>query len=137
MKNKHVHGGFKPNRIIYIGWCICGLAVFLVFQSCGIIDGTTLYANQEYILSTVNDVSVTTDKEIGIVGGMITLNKNGSIERKINHRMQDGSDQQNVNKGTYELKGSELVIEFKESTGYKWSPPKGKLEGDTLMFYNP
>lgn len=135
MKKKQVSGGVKPNRILYFGWCICSVAVLLVFQSCGIIDGKT--TNQVYVLSTVNDVAVTSDREVGIVGGMITLSKNGNIERKINHRMQDGSDQQNVNEGTYEIKGNELVIEFKDSTGYKWSPPKGKLDGDTLIFYNP
>ncbi|MEX0660944.1 MAG: hypothetical protein WEA58_06365 [Balneolaceae bacterium] len=116
--------------------CICGVLALLILQSCGINDGIIL-SKQVYILSTVNDVPVTKDKEVGIVGGMITLYKNENIERKMNHRMQDGSDQQNVYEGTYEINGNELAIEFKDSTGYRWSPPKGKLDGDTLIFYNP
>ncbi|MCC5912748.1 MAG: hypothetical protein JJU46_00105 [Balneolaceae bacterium] len=137
MKNKRLCDGIIPNRIIKSGWCICGLLALLVLQSCGINDSTSLFSKQIYTLSTVNDVQVTKDREAGIIGGMIKLHKNGKIERELSYRMQDGSDQKNVYEGTYEIDGNELKIEFKESSGYRWTPPNAKIEGATLTFYNP
>jgi hypothetical protein len=149
MNNKKVYSKIKRNRVLKTGWCFCGLLALLVFQSCGITDSSS---SQVYILSTVNNVEVTADKEAGIVGGMITLNNNGNIERKLNYRMQDGSELKNVREGTYKVKGNELKIEFenlsiyeikgneiesKQSKLSRWSPPNGKLDGNTLIFYNP
>jgi hypothetical protein len=134
MNNKQEIGGTNPNRTLKFGLFICGLVAMLVLQSCGILDGS---GNQVYVISKVNGVQVTSDKDVGIVDGKITLYKNGNIERKLNYRMQDGSDQQNVYEGTYKLKGNELAIVFNESTWYSWSPPNGILDGDTLIFYDP
>lgn len=128
----------NPGGVYEAFWCLGVLLVLLVvLQSCNTTDGTKSPLEVQYALETFNGEPVTIDKEFGLVGGRITLGSDGNIIQKKDYRMQDGSDQQNVYIGTYEIEGPELKITFSESSGYQWTPPNASLEGDTLTFYNP
>ncbi len=132
----------NPNRRSAISkpfytFMILVMLVAVVLQSCNFLEFTKPTMAEDFVLKTHNGQPLDPNREVGLLSGTLKLGHDGSITRKLDHRMQDGFEIQNINEGTYELAGYEIKITFRDPSGYHWTPPNAEIQGDTLLFYNP